>query len=75
MTRPPVAELLQTPGAMLTTSDLRTLGLPRRAIDAILRSVEPVYLPGYARPLIRVEDYLRAVEASTYRDDRVRSLR
>jgi len=29
-------------------------------------------LPGYARSLIRVRDYLEVIESSTYRGDRVR---
>lgn len=32
--RPSATELLETPGALLTRSDLRELGLERRAIDA-----------------------------------------
>jgi hypothetical protein len=31
-----------------------------------------VALPGYSRPMIRVEAYLELVEQHTYRDDRVR---
>ena len=48
------AELLQTPGALLTRSHLRELGLERRAIDAVFRTLPVVALPGYSRdpPLI-----------------------
>lgn len=67
-----VQELLENPEALLTTSHLRELGLPRRAIDAVLRACPVVVLPGYRRPLVRVADYLELRERSTYRDDRVR---
>jgi hypothetical protein len=52
--------------------DLRELGLERRAIEAVFRACPIVAFPGYARPLIRVADYLQLVDASTYRGDRVR---
>ena len=71
--RPPAAERLETPGAMLTRSDLRDLGLERRAVDAVFRALPVVVLPGYSRPMIRAEDYLELLEASTFRGDRVRS--
>jgi hypothetical protein len=67
-------ELLEIPGALLTRSHLRELGLERRAIDAVFRKLAVVFLPGYSRPLIRVEDYLELVEEFTYRDERVRPI-
>ncbi|MBA2741175.1 MAG: hypothetical protein H0U46_04100 [Actinobacteria bacterium] len=70
--RPAAAELLQTPGALLTRSHLRELGLERRAIDAVFRELDVVFLPGYTRPLIRADDYRALVDASTYGRDRVR---
>jgi hypothetical protein len=70
--RPSVAELLETPGALLTRSHLRMLGLERRAIDAVFRALPVVSLPGYARPMVRAADYLTFVEQSIYCDDRVR---
>lgn len=70
--RPSVADLLETPGALLTRSHLRTLGLERRAIDAVFRALPVVSLPGYARPMVRAADYVAFVEESIYRDDRVR---
>ena len=73
--RPSPAELLETPGALLTRSHLRGLGLERRAIDAVFRALPVVALPGYSRPLIRAELYLELVEQHTYRDDRVRPCR
>jgi hypothetical protein len=73
--RPSPTVLLETSGALLTRSDLRRLGLERRAIDAVFRALPVVALPGYSRPLIRAEQYLELVEEHTYRDDRVRSCR
>lgn len=70
--KPSSAQLLLTPGALLTRSHLRQLGLERRAIDAVFRALPVVELPGYSRPLIRAEAYLELVEQHTYRDDRVR---
>ncbi len=70
--KPSSAQLLLTPGALLTRSHLRQLGLERRAIDAVFRSLPIVALPGYSRPMIRAEQYLELVEQHTYRDDRVR---
>jgi hypothetical protein len=39
MTRPTAPELLETPGALLTRSHLRELGLERRVIDAVFRAL------------------------------------
>jgi hypothetical protein len=72
MTRASAADLVTRPGALLTRSHLRELGLERRAIDAVFRELPVVSLPGYTRPLVRAEDYLGLIEGSTYRDDRVR---
>jgi hypothetical protein len=70
--RPSPDKLLSTPGALLTRSHLRELGLERRAIDAVFRRLPVVALPGYSRPLIRAEHYLALVDEHTYRDERVR---
>jgi len=70
--RPSLAILLETPGALLTRTHLRQLGLERRAVDAVFRTLPVVELPGYSRPMIRAEQYLALVEQHTYRDDRVR---
>ena len=76
MNRPTAADLLRTPGALLSRTHLRALGLERRAVDAVFRELDVVVLPGYSRPMIRVEDYLEHVERSTYRDGkRVRAAR
>ena len=70
--RPSAAELLKTPGAVLSRSDLASLGWQRRAIDAIFRNLDVVFLPGYSRGHVRVEDYLALIEECTYGRDRVR---
>jgi hypothetical protein len=70
--RPPAAERLANPDAFLSRTDLRELGLQRRAVDAVFRACPVVALPGYSRPLIRVADFDRFIEASTYDDERVR---
>ena len=70
--RPSAIELLETPGALLTRSHLRELGLGRRAIDAVFRTLAVVFLPGYSRPMIRAQEFLELVEHCTYDDDRVR---
>jgi len=64
-------QLLENPVALLTRSHLRELGLERRAVDAVFRTLPEVKLPGYSRTLIRVGDYLDLIEKSTYRGDRV----
>jgi hypothetical protein len=71
--RPAASVLLETPGALLSRSHLRELGLERRAVDAVFRALDVVVLPGYSRPLVRAEDYLELLTRSTYRDDRVRA--
>jgi hypothetical protein len=70
--QPRAPELLRTPGALLTRTHLRELGLERRAVDAVFRTLPIVVLPGYSRPMVRAEDYLALVKRSTYHDDRVR---
>jgi hypothetical protein len=65
-------DLLTRPGALLTRSHLRELGLERRAIDAVFRVCPVVAIPGYSRPMIRVEDYQRFLEEHTYDGSRVR---
>jgi hypothetical protein len=70
--RPSATARFTNPDALLTRSDLRELGLERRAVDAIFRALPTVHLPGYARPLVKVADYVALIESSTYRGDRVR---
>jgi hypothetical protein len=71
-TAPSATELLKTPGALLTRSHLRELGLGRAAIDAVFRQLPVVVFPGSSRPHIRRDDYLALVEQSIYDDHRVR---
>ena len=66
--RPTAAELLSTPGGLLTSSHLRELGWTRRHIDAIWRACPMIILPGTSRPVLRVEDYLAYLEEHTYRE-------
>jgi hypothetical protein len=73
--RPTAAQLLDTPGALLSRTDLRQLGLDRRAVDAVFRNCPVILLPGYNRPLVRAEAYKALLEGATYCDrcgDRVR---
>jgi hypothetical protein len=70
--RPTAAELLTHPGALLTRSHLRELGLTRTMVDAVFRELPVVYFPRSTRGAVKVADYLSLVERSTYRDDRVR---
>lgn len=58
---------LALPEALLSRTDLRELGLPRRAVDVVFRALNVVVLPGYSRPMVRVGDYLELVERSTTR--------
>lgn len=73
MARPSASDLRDTPGAVLTRTDLRALGLERRAVDAAFRALPVISLPGYSRPLVRAEDFNAWLEEHTYRGDRVRS--
>jgi hypothetical protein len=73
--RPTAAQLLETPGALLSRTHLRELGLERRAIDAVFQALPVVALPGYSRPLIRAEDYRAYLDDHTFRGDRVRPCR
>jgi hypothetical protein len=70
--RPSAAGLLHTPGALLTRSHLRELGLGRAAIDAIFRELDVVVFPGATRPHVRRDDYLALLTRSTYDKNRVR---
>ncbi len=69
---PTAAELLATPGALLTRTHLVQLGLTRTMVDAVFRRLPVVAFPDCKRTAVRVEDYLALVEDSTYRGDRVR---
>ena len=60
--RPTAAERLENPDALLSRTDLRELGLERRAVDAVFRAFPVVVFEGYSRPLVTVRDYLELVE-------------
>jgi hypothetical protein len=70
-----LVERLERPEAFLSRTDLRALGLERRAVDAVFRGCPVVAIPGYSRPLIRVADYEAFLEDCTYRGGRVRPTR
>ena len=72
MSTPAATEPLETPGALLSRSHLRELGLERRAVDAVFRALPVVVLPGYSRPMVRASDYRELIEQSTFTDKRVR---
>jgi hypothetical protein len=72
MSTPAATALLDTPGALLSRSHLRELGLERRAVDAVFRALPVVVLPGYSRPMVRAEDYRQLLEQSTFDGSRVR---
>lgn len=69
--RATAGELVKTPGALLTRSHLRELGLERRAVDAVFRELDVVLLPGYSRPLIRAADYVALLERCRYGNEQV----
>ena len=71
MTRPTASERLANPDAFLSRTDLRELGLERRAVDAIFRACKVIVLDGYSRPLLKVADYLAYLERCTH-DGRTR---
>jgi hypothetical protein len=70
--RPSTSERLRNPDALLSRTDLRELGLERRAVDAVFRALDVIVLPGYSRPLVRVGDYLDLLKRCTYDGTRVR---
>ena len=63
---------MPTTSQVLHRTDLRALGLERRAVDAVFRALPIIALPGYSRPLVRVSDYLALIERATFAGDRVR---
>jgi hypothetical protein len=54
---PTAVELLAQGTGLLTRSHLRELGLQRGAVDAVFRALDVVILPGYSRPMVKVENY------------------
>ena len=72
MSTPGAVQLIKQGHGYLSRSHLRELGLERRAVDAVFRALPVIAFEGYARPMIRVEDYLQLVADSTYDGSRVR---
>jgi hypothetical protein len=70
--RPALGELLATPDALPSCTDLRELGSRAPRVDAVFRALPVIVLPGYSRPLVRVSAYLELLERSTYDGTRVR---
>jgi hypothetical protein len=72
---PAAQERLESPDAVLSRTDLAALGWPRRAVDAIFKECAKregvVILPGYSRPMVRVETYRAVVADCMYGNDRV----
>jgi hypothetical protein len=56
----------------LSRTDLRAMGLPRRAVDAVFGRLPVVAFPGYSRPLIRRADFEAFIADCTYDGSRVR---
>lgn len=56
----------------LSRTDLRDIGLPRRAIDSCFGNAPVIVLPGYSRPLIRRADFEAFLLEHTYDETRVR---
>ena len=77
MNRPAASVLLEAPGSAVVaeTHPAASLGLERRAVDAVFRAldvVRPTRLS--SRPLgSGAADYLELLSRSTYRGDRVRA--
>lgn len=73
--RADLLERLELDEAFLSRTDLATLGLPRRAVDAVFRAAARrdgvVVLPGYSRPMLQVSTYRAVLAESTYGLDRV----
>jgi hypothetical protein len=68
-------ERLAMPEAVLTRTDLADLGYPRRAVDVIFKHViregsGVQMLPGFARPMIRVGDFLAFRERCSHTEPR-----
>ena len=70
--KPTAADLIASGTGYLHRGHLRELGLERRAIDAVFRECPVVFLPGYSRPMIRVEDFLAFMARHAYTGDEVR---
>jgi hypothetical protein len=73
--KPTAAERLAQGSGYFYRGDLSELGLERTAIDLAFGHCPVIVLPGYSRPMIRVEAFIAFMEGNTYCDrcsDRVR---
>jgi len=64
----PLPRGVRVPEVLLSRSDLRELGLERRAVDVVFRECPVIQLPGYSRPLVRVRDCLALLDGAIYCD-------
>jgi hypothetical protein len=64
--RPSAVDLLDQGTGLLNRTDLRELGLERRAVDPVFRALPTAHLPRPPRPLIRVEDSHALIAERTY---------
>lgn len=64
--RPAAVERLANLDAFLSRSDLRDLGLERRSIDVIFRSLPVVAIPGVRRVYVRADDLRAFIDEHTY---------
>ena len=76
--RPSAIELMELGTGFFDSGHFRELGLSEKAIAAVWKDCPVFQPPSFARPLVRVEDFLAFVEANSYDDrlgDRVRPSR
>jgi hypothetical protein len=64
--QPSAAELLDQGTGLLSRSHLRDLGLERRSIDVIFRSLPVVVIPGVRRVYVRADDLRAFLDDHTY---------
>jgi hypothetical protein len=69
--RPDRPDLPDLP-AFCSKQDLEALGLGRRAVDALVRALPHVAIPGVRRVYLRRADVERYLADHTYSNDRVR---
>jgi hypothetical protein len=70
--RPSASVLFETPGALLSRTDLAHLGLTRVQVDATFRKLEVIRVAGTSRPMVRRDDYVALLEQGVCSGDRVR---
>jgi hypothetical protein len=70
--RPTAAELLATPGALLTRTHLAEVGLIRTMVDSTFCELDVIFLPSCRRAAVRREDFVEFPQRGSYGRDRVR---